>query len=659
MLDLFNVLKSTDAQEFEMAMLSGLLVFKDICPSYRIRSVEEYDKEVQLKKDTKNLKDFELSLLGAYQKYLKIIEGKIHRGLGHPKKDISEWGLVEKLGLSALRCQCELLRSLSHFNFRSQLVESIAARATQPNSDVSTLCCTTLSNLLSSDHHGDLSYEIVQSISKALAACKYAPTSEGCLRCLNHAKMTVHADDSKDVHRKAKMQRKKRKNGDEVELGLLESSATADLSNKKRFQADCLHEVCLVYFRVVKMKVGYALLPAALEGLGRITHLINIDMVQDLMVVLKNILEQQPPAPVQVQLQCVHCALRTLSGPGAELNMDGDIYLHKLRWLMRDLPAGFTQWEAVLDCMDLCFLKKREERTNIVQSFARLLLLSAINVSTTYAPVLYAMAHAVLLRYPRVRQDMLAVKTFSQITLAALTGKKGQSGAQAGASAGGAAGGGGENDEEGDTGAGVLGKRKAEKKAPALFTEDDTVEDLAMKSLRDESVGDSSTGMDHVQWDSLEDKLGDGSWLLPLQRLHVDTRYRSIAETLGHKELLPMPLRISDSKEAPSDIIVQRLLYSIQSLTPIPPNLAKKAATAAAQAAGKKGGAGAGAGSASGGGRGGGDSAGRGRGRDGGGRGGGRGEGGRGGGGRGGGRGGGPSSFFSKPGQRNNGGKSK
>ena len=530
MVDLFDMLRSSDAQEFEMTMLSALIVFKDICPSYRIRSSAEYDKEVQLKKETKSMKDYELSLLGAYHKFVKILESKVEKGLGSAKREISTWGLEEKLGLSALRCQCELLRSLSHFNFRTQILATVALRATQPDDNIASLCCDTLSHLLATDPQGDLAYEVVRDIGKVLMLCKYN-TSERILRCLMHVKMTVHEDDAKNVHRKAKSERKKRKqNQDEVELGLLESNATADVNNKKRFQADCLHEICLIYFRIVKGKVGFSLLPAALDGLSRITHLMNIDTVQDLMTCLKTILEQTNPAPAPVQMQCVHCALRTLSGPGAELNLDSDIYLHKLRTLVRDLPAGYAHWDAVLECMDLSFLKKREERSNIVQSFVRLLLMSAVHESNSCGAVIYAMAHTILLRYPRVRQDMLAVRHAMMAgTVKAST---------------------------------IVAQPLVGKKVPVLFTEDEVVEDLAMKCLREESMGDSS--LDNVHWDFKEDKLGDGSWLLPLQRKHVDPRYENITAALSHKDLLPMPLRISDVMVPAADTFAQRLQYALQ-----------------------------------------------------------------------------------------------
>ena len=46
----------------------------------------------------------------------------------------------------------------------------------------------------------------------------------------------------------------------------------------------------LLFIRVIKMKVGFTLMPIALEGLGRISHLINIDTVEDLVILMKTVL---------------------------------------------------------------------------------------------------------------------------------------------------------------------------------------------------------------------------------------------------------------------------------------------------------------------------------------------------------------------------------
>lgn len=541
MVDLFTMLRSNDAQLFEMAMLSSFIVFKDICPGYRIRSSTEYDKDVMLKKDTKQLRDYELSLLGAYQKYIKLLNDKVVFGLGNCRKDIDVWGLDAKIGLSALRCQCELLRSLSHFNFSSVLIGNIVTRSIQPNQDVSSLCCNTLIDLFKNDSIGELSYEVIKSVAKVLALCKYSPSTEQIIQCLSHAKLTVHADDSRDVHRKAKSQRKKRKhNSDDVEVGLLEATATTDKTIKMRFQADCLHEISLIYFRIVKMKVGFTLLPVAVDGLSRISHLINIDTVQDLMTLLKGILEQHPPVLPSIQIHVLHCALKTLSGPGLELKLDSDIYLYKLQSVIRDLPCTFCRWDVILECLELCFLKKREERMNIVLSFVRLLVLNAVHLSDSCSPVVYAMIHAILTRYPRVRNDLLAIKPSVPVSAKALI--KGRMSASSDA---------------------AVQHHHHNYQTTKLFDEDDNVEDLAMKALRVDAIGDTHT-IDNVNWEYQEDKLGDGSWILPLQRLHIDRRYGALVNTLTSSDLLPIPLRISDLAVDSSDIIMRNINHAIE-----------------------------------------------------------------------------------------------
>ena len=106
----------------ELTMLSLLLVFKDICPSYRIRLE---DNEAQLKKHTKVGRDLDQTLLECYHKYIHFLQLKADMGLGNVKKNITLWDQTTLFGLSAYRCLCELFRNLHHFNFRSILLSSV------------------------------------------------------------------------------------------------------------------------------------------------------------------------------------------------------------------------------------------------------------------------------------------------------------------------------------------------------------------------------------------------------------------------------------------------------------------------------------------------------------------------------------------------------
>jgi hypothetical protein len=167
----------------------------------------------------------------------------------------------------------------------------------------------------------------------------------------------------------------------------------------------------------------------------------------------------------------------------------------------------------VLECLDLSFLKKREERNHVVMSFTKLLLLVAVHMTLSGANALLAMAHAILLRYPRARQSLAAL-----ITPASTLGNF----------------------------------------AP---DEEEKVCDLAMTALR--SGNDSN---DSGWGDAPGDLDGDGSWVLSLVRLHMDGRYRHIVAALTSKDLLPLPLRISDAKYDPITRVADRLQAVFTSL---------------------------------------------------------------------------------------------
>lgn len=200
-LDLLSILSHPDSQIVELAMLSCLLTFKDVLPGYRIRPTNEQEKDVILKKETKRLRDYENAVLGAYQRYLKFLDGKISFGLKNARKPLQNWDLDSKLGLSALRCQCELLRCVPHFNYRTLLLTSVVARASQPEDEISDVCCNTLDHLFKQDNEGEASFEAVRLIGKVIMASKY-DVPAGLIKVLSSVKLRVHADQAKGVRRK-------------------------------------------------------------------------------------------------------------------------------------------------------------------------------------------------------------------------------------------------------------------------------------------------------------------------------------------------------------------------------------------------------------------------------------------------------------------------
>ncbi len=539
LLDVFDVITAKDAtgnnmfseQVVEMALLSMLLIFKDILPSYRIRPQDDKNathSQVQLKKQTKALRDYELGLLGAYQRYLKILSEKAIIGLGpivlgkkaraHANRTN---GTNTQLGLSALRCQCELLQAVPHFNFRSTLLSAVVGRAAQQSGAAHAMACEALVGLFSKDRQGEASLEAARLMATTASHVKFGNIPDTFIRCLFHLRLEVRADEARSLKAKAKRERRKRKRSDDdIATQMAENSAQSDKITAQKLQANCLHEVSLIYFRIIKGHIGFGLLPVALEGLGKIAHLLNIDTMEEVVELMRSLLDKPEGGgalpPAVVQLQCIACALRILHGPGEALGIDLHFFSARLALLMTQLPATFGDWDLVIDCINICSAKRKNERSAPIQNFVRLLIHCAGHQPASLGAVtLLSAAHSLLLRHPRVRARMLAVEC-------------------------------GDNKDTGS--ASGVGNARAR---TLLFDEDDDVCDMAMQPLQD---GRDSLASAAVAHDSVSGGLEDGSWALPLLRCHADPMLAHTVSFLIAKDINPLPLRTEDAKFDPLSV---------------------------------------------------------------------------------------------------------
>ena len=238
-------------------------------------------------------------------------------------------------------------------------------------------------------------------------------------------------------------------------------------------------------FRIIKMKNGFRLFPTVLEGLSKISHLINIDTVEDLLSLMQRLLQDEKNiAPPLVRLLCVHCALCTLAGPGQELQVDDELFLASLRSLLTELSGDFERWDVVFECIELCLLKRREARAGLVVAFVKLLFAIVPHLHRTTAVVALALAHTVLLRYPRARASLSVLATSFH----------------------------------------------------THQQHEDEVQDLAMKALREQSSTNIALGD------------GDGSWIITLLKHHLDVRYRPIISALVSRDVVAVPYRCIEAK---------------------------------------------------------------------------------------------------------------
>ncbi|KAJ3174945.1 Nucleolar complex protein 3 [Geranomyces variabilis] len=360
----------------KLALLTQLAVYKDIIPGYRIRQLTEAELAVKVTKEVKKLRQYEETLLSNYQAYLQVLENTVQSTV--KSTDPADSSLL----VVAIQCMADLLTTVTHFNFRLNLMTAVVARMTlKTPPEVSVICCNAICRIFSEDESGEASLEAVKLIAKAIKAKHYQVHEEVLKTLLNlHLDQAVGGKKDDEPWRKkkeraerdgytndrkrkrnekhvSKKMRKVERRDKEVEKEFKEAEATYDREDVLKRHTETLKFVFLIYFRILKNATNSPLLPAVLEGLARFAHLINIEFFADLLNVLKKISFDQyrqyldgstaTSTDTRSAFHCVIAAFQLLTGQGEALNLDlKDFYTSMYAQMMR-LPMNASAAVAV------------------------------------------------------------------------------------------------------------------------------------------------------------------------------------------------------------------------------------------------------------------------------------------------------------------------
>ncbi|EPQ58153.1 nucleolar complex-associated protein 3 [Gloeophyllum trabeum ATCC 11539] len=334
----------------KLAMLSQLAVYKDIIPGYRIRPLTDKEKAEKVSQIVARTREYEQGLVGVYQTYLRALEAEVK-------------GQTELADI-ALQSMCTLLVEVTHFNFRMNLMNCIVARLSKKSWDKSSeLCLNTIVKVFRQDLTGAPSLELVRLLNRMIRERKYN-VHPNVLSCLLHLRLktelNVRASESKaekegdsakgqqkrisrhgkgkktDAPHLSKKAKKVLKEQMEIQKEMKEAAAEVDREERAATQTETLKLLFVLYFRILKNPEPTALLPAALEGISKFSHLVNIDFFKDLMQVLKSLVlrDSKPPSDdslddvssmeksVRYRLTCITTAFELLIGQGEALTLD-------------------------------------------------------------------------------------------------------------------------------------------------------------------------------------------------------------------------------------------------------------------------------------------------------------------------------------------------
>ncbi|RIA93574.1 nucleolar complex-associated protein [Glomus cerebriforme] len=345
----------------KLVLITQLVVYKDIIPGYRIRQLTDKEKSAQVSKAVKKIWNFEQSLLANYQSYLQSLEEELKvekkKSLRNKSVNITEEKCIAE---EALQCMCNLLTSVTHFNFRLNLMTAIVTRmSARKFTKMSAMCCDAIIEVFKNDESGEASLDAVKLITKMTKSRGYV-VHEEVLNTFLHLRLrdelnmkTSHEDEVnpnvKDKKRKLEKQEPKKhlsrkmkkleKERKKVEKEMKEAEAVVDKEEKDKTHTETLKLVFVTYFRILKHANKSPLLLSVLEGLAKFAHLINVDFFNDLLELLKKImiddtkledsdLEESNAISFTYRIKtrrsllCIITAFQLLSGQGEALNID-------------------------------------------------------------------------------------------------------------------------------------------------------------------------------------------------------------------------------------------------------------------------------------------------------------------------------------------------
>ena len=347
--------KDPDEEVCRLALISGHIVFSDILPSYRVRVSTEAEMGAQMKKETRLLREFERRLLQTYQRYLKCL-GSAVAEMGTKRST------VRSLGASAVGCLAELLKTRPEFNFRSNIIallvplmgvldddegiraasasaSSTAARRNAARASIRSTIRDAVEHVFDHDQSGHVSLEIVHLIGRHVKSRNYAAHPD-MLRVLFGLKLRVDLKDESVQKRLKRGAKKKNNKMDEISRGLRETSGVVDHAERERSQAKMLEDMFVTFFRVMRKGGAQSpLLQVCMEGVSRFSHLINMELVVDLVEAL-GAMCRADNLPLESSFQCTIAAMRTLRGPGAALQMDDAEFISYVYKLLPRLVNG-------------------------------------------------------------------------------------------------------------------------------------------------------------------------------------------------------------------------------------------------------------------------------------------------------------------------------
>ncbi|XP_031256283.1 nucleolar complex protein 3 homolog isoform X3 [Pistacia vera] len=421
--EMLQIARDDNPSIAKLGFLSLLAVFKDIIPGYRIRLPTEKELEMKVSKDVKKMRFHESTLLSTYKGYLqKLIASE---------KQFAFHQVV-------VRCICNLLDSVPHFNCRESLLEVVVRNLASHDDVVRKLCYTTIKSLFTNEgkHGGEATVEAVRLIAYHVKAnnCQLHPDFVEVLMSLSFdedlRRAEVQDRDNKAKHKKNKIKnvkepsklqendRKKSKKElmaktrEEVSADYKSVSLAPDVMEKIKMQSETISAVFETYFRILKHTMistaassesnanstasaseAHPLLAPCLNGLGKFSHLVDLDYIGDLMNYLKKLAgggssqdnssqKCSENLTVSERLRCCIVAFKVMRNNLDALNVDLQDFFVQLYNLVLEYRPGRDQGEVLVEALKIMLCDDRQHDMQKAAAFVKRLATFSLSIGS-------------------------------------------------------------------------------------------------------------------------------------------------------------------------------------------------------------------------------------------------------------------------------------
>uniref|UniRef100_A0A1B6FC07 CCAAT-binding factor domain-containing protein n=1 Tax=Cuerna arida TaxID=1464854 RepID=A0A1B6FC07_9HEMI len=285
---------------------------------------------------------------------------------------------VIRLGELSLGCVCELLVNHPYFNYSRNIVQMLTPYLDHPRESVRAAVAGCYTNVFKEDKRGEITLDIVRRINHLVKSRSHTVHQEVISVLLTLRIKDVNLDKEKEAEIKqkkfmthkqkllamSKRERKRSKKLEELEKELLETKAEENKETKQKNLTEVMKVVFTIYFRILKKAPSSKVLSAALEGLAKFAHCINLDFFADLVSVLDGLMEEGSLRSRE-KLHCVQTVFAILSGQGEVLNIDPSRFYTHLYNNMFYIHAGKTHDDAriVLRILEVVLIQRRKKMT--------------------------------------------------------------------------------------------------------------------------------------------------------------------------------------------------------------------------------------------------------------------------------------------------------